>query len=163
MLTETELAALGAAGRHDEVAAILARRTNRQETNDVTIISRKTHQPRTVELTGRDSIDQADLYLDGKLVLPALTRAERDDLFQQLAHLDAAATHPYDVQELRGLDLPHAMALVHHAGVANLALYHDGELVADWPVDPRLTTAQVRERAEELAAEVSRRVRDGEL
>lgn len=118
---------------------------------------------REVKLTGRDSTDQADLYLDGRLVLPALTRAERDDLFHQLARLDAAVSHPYDVQELTGLELPHAMAMVHNATVGHLALWHDGAPMAEWELDRRLTTAQVRERAVELAAEVSARVREGLL
>lgn len=120
---------------------------------------------REVKLTGRDSADQVDLYVDGQLVLPALTREERNDLWQQLARLDAAQDHGYGVRTLTELELPAGLALVHNANVHHLALWEEGASTSmqDWQLDPRLTTEQVHARAAELAAEVSRRVRDGEL
>lgn len=118
---------------------------------------------RTITLTGRDSADQVDLYVDGELFVPALTREERDDLWQQLARLDAAVDHGYDVRELTGLELPHAFAIVHDARVHVLSVWHDGQHVTDQRLDAREGAAGVQQLAADLAADVSRRVREGQL
>lgn len=123
---------------------------------------------RTITLTDYDTEDQADLYVDGQLVLPALTAEERSDLFYRLAQLDGAAAFPYDVRELLGLQafgLPPAFAIVHNASVGHLAVWHDGEpaAIAEQHLDRRKGEEYVRAQAEALATEVGRRVREGEL
>lgn len=118
---------------------------------------------RTIVLTAPDSADQCDLYVDNVLVLPALTADERTNLFYRLAQVDAAVSFPYDVQELRGLQLPHAFSIVHNASVGHLAVWHDGDPVTIQHLDRRLGEGYVRAQAEALAAEVGRRVREGEL
>jgi hypothetical protein len=52
---------------------------------------------------------------------------------------------------------------VHNATVGHLAVWHDGEPVTTQQLDRRRGEDYVREQAEQLAAEVSRRVREGEL
>lgn len=118
---------------------------------------------RTITITDYDTEDQADLYVDGQLVLPALTADERSELFYRLAAMDAAAAFPYDVRELRGLELPHAFSIVHNASVGHLAVWYDGDPVTEQRLDRRRGEEYVRAQAVALAAEVSRRVAEGEL
>lgn len=127
-----------------------------EETSDMTT-------PDRITLTERDSADQVDLYVDGQLVVPALTADDRTALFFRLAQLDAAVSFPYDVRTVEGLELPPGCSIVHNASLGHLAVYGGSEEYATQELDRRLGEDYVREQAVALAADVSRRVREGEL